>query len=167
MPAIECQRRGAALLLCMVFTAAVVTPLTILSVRAVGHVRHAEYSALAASALSTAEGALTVAEARLRRGASGAVGFAGEIRWNETGRPLLPEFGSPGVSLQILPGVPSVEWFTATTTRPDLPQGYVILYAFARAGSVERRIEVVLRPTATATFERVTWRELTAENMGA
>lgn len=161
------ERRGAALLLCMIFTAAVITPLTILSLRAVGHVRHAAYGALAASALSTAEGALAVAEARLRAGQSGAVGFTGEVTWNESGHPRLPGFESPGVTLQTLPGTPPVEWFTVCTTRPDLPPGYVILYAFARAGSVERCIEAILRRATSSSCERVTWRERSPEPAGA
>ena len=150
----------------MIFTAAVITPLTILSLRAVGHVRHAEYGALAASALSTAEGALTAAEARLRAGASDAVGYAGEVTWDDKGQPQLPDFGSPGVMPQTLAGTPPVTWFTATATRPDLPQGYIILYAFARAGTVERRVEAILRPTADTSYERLTWRELTPGNLG-
>ena len=44
--------RGAALLLCMVFTAAVMTPLTVLALRTTGHVRHAQYAVMEASALA-------------------------------------------------------------------------------------------------------------------
>lgn len=154
------RQRGAALLLCMLFTAAAISMLLVLSTRTVAHTRQAEYATFTAAAFSAAEAAQALAIADLQRGGGGNLGGTGEVTWDETGRPILPAFGDRGADPIPFAGPPDGTWFTATATRPDLPADCVVLYSFAQSGPVERRLEAVLRRAAPGVVERVTWREL-------
>lgn len=151
--------RGAALLLCMVFTAAVMTPLTVLALRTTGHVRHAQYAVMEASALAGAEAALELARLRLETGESGSVGYSGFLNWGPTGSIHLTHFPD-SITPETFPGSPPVKWITAAKRPNSLPEGWFAVYAIARAGSVRRCVEGVFRPTESGKLTRVSWREM-------
>ncbi len=151
--------RGAALLLCMVFTAAVMTPLTVLALRTTGHVRHAQYAVMEASALAGAEAALEIARLRIESGASESVGNSELLQRDSTGAVYLTDFPD-NISPETVPGTPPVQWFTVASKAEALPEGWFAVYAVARAGSVRRCVEGVFCPTENGKLARVSWREM-------
>ncbi|MBL7649567.1 MAG: hypothetical protein JNK74_25605 [Candidatus Hydrogenedentes bacterium] len=151
--------RGAALLLCMVFTAAVLTPLTVLALRTTSHVRHAQYAAMEASALAGAEAALEIARLRIESGESGSVGYSGFLNWDPAGSIHLTHFPD-SITPESFPGTPPVKWITVARNPKSLPDGWFAVYAIARAGSVRRCVEGVFRPTENGKLARVSWREM-------
>lgn len=154
------QRRGAALLLCMVITAAVLVPLSVLAIRTTGHVRHAQYASLESSALAGAEAAMAIAKARIEAGESGTIGFAKTFNTGEA-LDVVSLASQEGVTLQTFPGTPDVRWFTIATAHERLPEGWTAIYAVAHAGSIRRCVEGIFRPTGDGVLEQVSWREIT------
>ncbi len=153
------EKRGAALLLCIAFTAAAISMVLMLSTRAVAHVRQSESASLIAAAFAVAEVAQAQALADLRAGGTGTLGYTGNLTWTQ-GTPGLPTFDDPAVDARTDAGPPAVQWFSVTLRRGDLPADLVIVYAFARAGQIERRLETVVRIGGAGALEIVTWREL-------
>lgn len=149
-------RRGAALILCIAFTAAAVSLVVVLSTRAVAHARQAESAAFISAAFSAAELAQARAIADMNRGGSGTTGYGGTHAWGEP----LPRFGDPGVYPEVDEGPPAVAWFAVGIHPAGLPEDLRVVYAFARCGNVERCIETVLRRGGTHSWTVVTWREL-------
>ncbi len=151
--------RGAALLLCMVFTAAVMTPLTVLALRTTGHVRHAQYAVMETSALAGAEAALEIARLRIESGARDSVGNSELLQRDSTDAVYLTQFPD-GTTPETFPGTPPFQWFTVASKPEALPEGWFAVYAIARAGSVRRCVEGVFRPTESGKLARVSWREI-------
>lgn len=152
-------QRGAALLLSMLFTAAAISMLLMLSTRTVAHVRQAEYATLTAAAFAAAEAAGALARADLERGGGGNLGYRGGWGADARNQEGFPRFDDPEVEPRTFSGEPVAAWYTITAAGPGLPPDTVVVYAVARVGSVERRLEWVLRRTGPNTFEPITWRE--------
>jgi len=154
------DRRGAALLLCVAFTAAAVSMVAVLSTRSVAHARQAESAALIAAAFSAAEVGQAQALADLRSGGTGSLGYSGTGAWDDTATPTLPNFGDPDVQPRGHAGPTAVQWFTVAHQPPGLPQDVFVIYAIARAGQVERRLETLLQRSGAGDLRVLTWREL-------
>ncbi len=153
------ERGGAALLLCMMFTSAVMVPLSVLTIRTAGHVRHAQYASLESAALAGAEAALAIAKAQIESGESGSIGFAKTLNAEEALD--LESLASPDdVMFQTFPGTPEVHWFTIATHHERLPDGWTAIYAVAHAGPSRRCVEGIFRPKGGGALARVSWREI-------
>ncbi|MBX3178107.1 MAG: hypothetical protein KF886_12140 [Candidatus Hydrogenedentes bacterium] len=159
------RTRGAALLLCLVFIAASISLVVVLSTRSAAHLRQAVYASSGVSAFSAAETGLALAVADLDAGGTGCLGGAGPPRWDARGRAILPEISDARLSPHAISGSPPTAWYTVAGPRADLPDGYVVVYSVARSGGVERRLECVLRREKSG-HEIVVWRELTPSDAG-
>ncbi len=158
-------RRGAALLLCLAFTAAAISMILMLSTRSIAHVRQAESASHVAAAFSAAEVAQAHALADLRAGGSGTIGYGGTFSWGPTGRPPLPHFDDPQVQPKTAVGPPETQWFTVVVQPDGLPDDVWVVFAMARVGGVERRLETVWKRGGTPDWQILSWRELPPDVM--
>ena len=153
-------RSGGALILCILMTSMLLAAVTMLSTRAAMHVRHSQYRAWRAGALSGAESALVLARSAVQRGDGHAMGFAGDIDAILSGRVSPPSLTDRAVTPQGIAGAPELTWYAVAGTPTGYGADIRVVVAVARVHTVEAAVEAIYRVSPDGgAWTLLTWRE--------
>ncbi len=150
MKRMSTHRQGAAMILCVVMTAAFLSVITMLSVRTVAHVRHSQYAAWRVAADASAEMLLELFE-------QGQLEDKGQILDGVTGGGNLPRVDSPLITAQRLEGVPEMSYYLLSgrvTNRPGDMQYRIVV---AEVEGVHSAVEALYQRRGDG-WARLTWR---------
>jgi len=154
--------RGAALVLCMFMTATVLSSVTVMSLRAVAHVRHSQYAAWRVAAVAGAEVVLDATRIALEQGRPGTVGFSGDHGPLLAGLASPPPMDAPGIVPQVVDGAPELVWYAAAGPASGATGENVVIVAVAKVHGVHAAVEgTYRRETGSPALRRLTWRERT------
>lgn len=144
------HRQGAALILCVVMTAAFLSVITMLSVRTVAHVRHSQYAAWRVAADASAELLLELAE-------QGHLEDTGQILDGVAEAGTLPRVDSVHITAQHLEGVPDMSYYLLSGVVENQREDFRYRIVVAEVEGVHSAVEALYRRQGDG-WERWTWR---------
>ncbi|MCF6286998.1 MAG: hypothetical protein L3K26_17705 [Candidatus Hydrogenedentes bacterium] len=170
-PTIMCRKRipgnrhrGAALVLCMVMTAAALASICVISLRTVAHIRHSQYAEWRAAAFSGAELALASARNAMERGEEEIRGYYGDAASMLLGIKALPKMDDEQVVPQSFEGAPELRWYAIVGSPKSFSDDIVVILAVGEVHGVHAAVEGIYRRNAgSGALHRLTWRERTLQ----
>ena len=151
------KRNGAALLLCMLFTAAVISFISMLSMGVVAHIRHSQYAAWRSMAFSAADATLVTMVEEMVRSNKIDFGYGGDVDPLLRGMMPLPKVDGERVSAWALEGPPVTRGYGVVGEI----DGHTVVLSVAEVNGVYAVVEGIYRGRPGARLEAVTWRERT------
>lgn len=150
MNRVSTDREGAAMILCVFMTAALLSVITMLSVRTVAHVRHSQYATWRVAADASADLVLALAE-------QGHLAEQSPLPDGVTGDGILPRVDSPHISAQQLEGVPEMSYYLLSGVVENRPGNLRYRIVVAEVEGVHSAVEALYRKQGD-DWARWTWR---------
>lgn len=154
------RQRGAALLICMLFTALLLGSMGVLMRQTVVHVRQSQYAAWRCASLAAADTALALAARKMAADNGSEMGYGGGAQAILTGQAPLPPLTDPAVTPQSITGAPEVRWYAIAGPIPGGDPDHRVVVAVARVHQVTSAVEgVYQRREGEGDWVRLSWRE--------